>query len=547
MILDHLGRPIDMAAIREPQTSRTAHLHREFDQHPARGLTPQRLQAILGQAELGDLVSQLELADDIEERDGHIYAELGKRRGAITSLAWDVHPPDKATPAEQSLAAEVREWLHGLPEFADVLLGMMDAVLKGFAMHELVWSPQSDGRRNVLRPAFTFQPQRMFTTSGNRRELMLRSLAPPKGAVADAAGMPAMPAEPLQPFAWLAHVHHSRTGYLTRNSLCRVLAWPYLFKNYSIRDLAEFLEIFGLPLRLGKYPAGASREEKATLLQAVVNIGHNAAGIIPQGMALEFQEAAKGSEGPFVAMWDRMEAMESKVILGQTLTSGEGAHGSLALAKVHNEVRMDIRNADARQVEQSINAQLVRAYCLLNHAGTDPHRLPRFEFDTGEAEDLKSFADNLPKLAKAGMQIGVDWAHKKLRIPKAEGAEAVLQGDGPAAAPGQVPEPAARQPGRRPAAAPLANQVPALRDALDDLVDEATADWRPQLAPLVEPLLAELEKSVAAGESLAAFAARMPQLVQRMDSKPMADALARASFPARLAGEADLDLSGEDA
>ncbi len=568
MILDHNGQPIDLAAIksqlREPQTARVAHLHREFDSHPARGLTPARLQAILGRAEQGDLVGQLELADDIEERDGHVFAELSKRRGAISALAWDVHAPDNATPAEEALAAEVDEWLEGMPEFGDVLLAMMDAVLKGFAMHEMVWAPEG----KVLRPSFTFMPQRMFTTSANRRQLMLRSLAPPAGMGADLLGLPPVAAEPLQPFAWLSHVHQSRSGYLTRNSLCRVLAWPYLFKNYAVRDLAEFLEIFGLPLRLGKYPAGASREEKATLLAAVVNIGHNAAGIIPQGMALEFEEAAKGSEGPFTAMWDRMEAMESKVILGQTLTAGEGKSGTQALGKVHNEVRMDIRNADARQIELTINAQLVRAYCLLNRAGIDPKRLPRFEFNTGEPEDLQEYADNLPKLAQAGLQIGVAWAHKKLRIPKAEAGEDVLKGPPEPLAPvapgaggpqGATPAPAPAPPAptkapkgaKAPTKAPLAAQpaatAPAPRDAIDDLVDAALADWRPQLAPLVSPLLVELDKAVAAGESLAAFAARLPQLVQRMDSDPLADHLARAAFGARLAGEADLDLSGEDA
>ena len=566
MILDHHGQPIDLAKIREPQTARVAHLHREFDSHPARGLTPARLQSILGRAEQGDLIGQLELADDIEERDGHVFAELGKRRGAISALGWDVHAPDNASPAEEALAAEVDEWLEGLPEFGDVLLGMMDAVLKGFAMHEMVWVP--DGK--ALRPSFTFMPQRMFTTSANRRQLMLRSLAPPATAAPDPYGLPPVAAEPLQPFAWLSHVHQSRSGYLTRNSLCRVLAWPYLFKNYAVRDLAEFLEIFGLPLRLGKYPAGASREEKATLMQAVVNIGHNAAGIIPMGMALEFQEAAKGTEGPFVAMWDRMEAMESKVILGQTLTAGEGKSGTQALGKIHNEVRMDIRNADARQIENTINAQLVRAYCLLNHAGIDPKRLPRFEFDTGEPEDLQEYADNLPKLAQAGLQIGVEWAHKKLRIPKAEAGEEVLKGPPAPVAAGAVPgdpkndpknitdKPATpapkspappKPPAKPPAAAPLAAlpAAPAPRDAIDDLVDEAAADWRPKLAPLVGPLLAELDKAVAAGESLQSFAARMPQLVQRMDSTPLADALSAAAFAARLAGEADIDLSGADA
>ncbi|MFP3599880.1 DUF935 family protein, partial [Chryseobacterium sp. SIMBA_029] len=61
-----------------------------------------------------------------------------------------------------------------------------------------------------------------------------------------------------------------------------------------MRDLAEFLEIYGLPMRLGTYPGGATEDEKFTLLRAVMDIGHRAAGIIPQGMQIDFKEAAKG-------------------------------------------------------------------------------------------------------------------------------------------------------------------------------------------------------------------------------------------------------------
>ncbi|MCO7025451.1 DUF935 family protein, partial [Vibrio paracholerae] len=92
------------------------------------------------------------------------------------------------------------------------------------------------------------------------------------------------------------------SGYLSRRGLVRVLAWPFLFKNYSVRDLAEFLEIYGLPIRLGKYPEGATEKEKATLLRAVMSIGHNAGGIIPKGMDIDFQNAADGQSDPFMAM-----------------------------------------------------------------------------------------------------------------------------------------------------------------------------------------------------------------------------------------------------
>jgi phage gp29-like protein len=44
--------------------------------------------------------------------------------------------------------------------------------------------------------------------------------------------------------------------------LHRVLSWSFLFKNYGIRDVMEFLETYGLPSKIGKYPSGATEKEK---------------------------------------------------------------------------------------------------------------------------------------------------------------------------------------------------------------------------------------------------------------------------------------------
>jgi len=568
MILDHNGQPIDLAAelanAREPQTSRVGHLQREFDEHPSRGLTPARLSAIMTAAERGDLVPQIELADDMEERDAHLYAELNKRRGTITGLDWSIEPPENASAEEKSLAEEVRDWLdmidveaNGVHGGIDLAVSIMtDAILKGFSPQEMVWGVESDGSgRKVQVPRLTAQPQRWFTSSADRRRFLLRS----RDMIDATEDLPAVMGQELQPLAWLMHVHPARNGYVARMSLSRVLFWPYLFKNYSVRDLAEFLEIHGLPLRLGKYASGATDKEKLLLLQAVTQIGHNAAGIIPQSMAIEFQKAAEGSEGPFISMWDHMDAAESKAILGQTLSASEGQHGTQALGQVHNEVRMDIRDADARLIEQSFTRQLLMPLVLVNRPGANLRRLPRLCFDTGEAEDLGLYAENLPKLATAGVKIGVRWVAEKLRIPEPEDGEEVMRAAPPPAAPGAVPpggklppadtktQAAARAAltaallkslaGGKPAPAPA---PPA--DLIDQLVAEQTAQWQPLLGPLIEPLLAELDKAVAAGESLQAWAARLPDLIRLMDAQAITDDLARAAFAAHLAGQADLDL-----
>ena len=549
-ILDQHGQPIDVGRLREPQTSETGWLHREFENHPARGLTPSRLGQVLLQAEQGDLLDQIDLADDIEERDGHTYAELSKRKGAVSALEWDLVEPENASAAEKTQTAQLREWMRAIPDFEDVLHGMMDGVLKGYALHEMVW--KLEGR--ALLPSLSFRPQRWFTLDQRREGLLLRSQTEQQPAV---GSLPAVMGEPLRSFAWLQHVPRSRNGYLARTSLVRVLAWPYIFKNYSVRDLAEFLEIYGLPLRLGQYPAGASDQEKRTLLRAVTEIGHNAAGIIPQGMKVDFQNAAQGTHVPFLSMMTFMDAVESKVILGQTLTASEGQNGTQALGNVQNEVRMDIRAADVRQVEGTITRQLIHPMAVLNISGIDPRRLPRFKLDIGEAEDIKQYADALPTLAKSGMKIGIEWAHEKLRIPMAQDGEEILQGP-PDPQPLGAPEPGAALDTTKPPPAkpkPPAKEAlagalpapPADRDAIDDLVDEALADWQAALNPMVEPLLAEIDKAIAKGETPDELRARLPELGRLVDGTQLAQQLARIQFVARLAGEADLSVNPHEA
>jgi phage gp29-like protein len=95
--------------------------------------------------------------------------------------------------------------------------------------------------------------------------------------------------------------------------------------------------------------SGATDQDKDALFEALVMLGHNAAGIIPQGTDIDFKSAASGQADPFVAMMDWCERTVSKVILGATLTSqADGKTSTNALGNVHNDVRHDILVADAR-------------------------------------------------------------------------------------------------------------------------------------------------------------------------------------------------------
>ncbi len=408
---------------KEQQTAALLHLQREIAAHPARGLTPARIARILDEAENGDIRAQAELFEDMEEKDGHIAAELGKRRRALL-LPWQVLPPDQPTAAEKALTDKLRELMDGVPAFDDMLYDMTDAIGKGFAALEIEWHKAGGW---WLPASITHRPQSWFLLHrGERQELRLRTGATqPDGS----------PGEPLLPYGWLVHTHRAKSGWLERSALMRQLVWPYLFKNYSVGDLAEFLEIYGIPVRVGRYPASASKEEKATLMRALVGIGHNAAGIIPEGMALEFLDAARGDPAAFQLMMDWCERTQSKVILGGTLTSSaDGKTSTNALGQIHNEVRHDIRDSDIRQLNNTLTCGLLHAIATVN--GLMPpegaRRAPVLRLKLEETEDLATFAQALPALVNIGMQIPVQWAQERLGIPQPKAGEEVLRPAAPA-------------------------------------------------------------------------------------------------------------------
>ncbi len=518
-ILDHRGEPFEADRLTEPQTAHLAQLRAEYENHPSRGLTPAKLARILQAAERGDLVAQHELFQDMEEKDGHLFSAMQTRRLALQGLDWDVVAPEDATPAEQEMAEFAKAALKGMRDFSDLIFDMTDAIGHGYAALELEWA-LVDGQRLPVNAVH--RPQSWLTlptTPGlDRNELRLRDNS------ADG--------EQLWPFGWIVHHHRARSGYVSRSGLFRVLAWPFLFKNYAVRDLAEFLEIYGLPLRLGTYSPAASKDDKATLLRAVVGIGHDAAAIIPAGMAIDFKSAAQGDNKVFDSMVALMERTMSKAILGGTLTSGEGEHGTQALGNVHNELRHDLRDADAKQLAASLTRQLIYPILAINKGLSDVRRCPCLVFDTQEPEDLKLYSDAVPKLVNAGMRIPQTWAHDKLKIPQAQKDEAVLTPT-VAASGGPIEPPTS---GNRSRPSPQRAGQAEAQDELDELADAMLGEWEDALGELVQPAL----DAAANAGSLEEFRAVLEDQLAEIEPAKLAKLLATGQFGARAWGQLNL-------
>lgn len=374
------------------------------------GLTPKRLRGILELADQGDILEQHLLFADMEDRCEHLAAEMGKRKRALLTLDWEILPGRANDARAARIAAAVREQFDAVNGFEDLLMDLADGIGHGFSACEIEWNYRYGLH---LPAAFHFRPQSWFQVlREDRNQLRLRN-GKPDG-------------EELWPFGWIVHTHRSRSGWLPRCGLFRTVAWAYLIRSYALEANIRYVQVHGLPFRLGKYPPGSREEDRRALYNALRTLGQDAAGIIPQGMDILFETPASSSQDLAGALISRCELGMSKAILGGTLTSqSDGAASTNALGRVHDRVRRDLTISDAMQIASTLSRQLLAPLAVLNCGVSDPRLLPWFRFDTREAEDIATFAQALPALASV-MKISARWAHDKLKIPEAENENDIL-------------------------------------------------------------------------------------------------------------------------
>lgn len=524
-IVDQFGRPIEAA--KRPDTDRfaVATVFDRWSTYPSRGLTPERLTAILTEADEGDVVRQCELGSEIEEKDAHVASQLQTRRLAVLGLDREVLPTGDEDLSQRAadLCNEALERLDG-----DDLLGdLLDAVLQGWSCSEILWET---GTKALPRAVVWIEPGRFLW---ERQVIRLRTdREPVRGEI--------LPAN-----KFILHVHKARSGLPARGGLLRTVAWLYLFKNWSVKDWSAYLETYGMPIRLGKYQPGTPKEEVDKLLSALVSIASNAAGVIPNTADIQFVEAGKqgGSSGDvFERMAAWCERGISKAILGQTLTSDTtGATGTFAAGSVHNEVRHDLTEADAKALAKTVRRDLFRPVVGFNLGWDVAERvLPLLRFDVSQPEDQEKKARTYSILRRdVGLRIGAAHVREKFGIPE-PGKDEELVGELAAVTPPPpAPEKLALKAGTPTGAQAHKAPAPATADPVQALVDGLAEAARQEGGAAMSKMAEELTRLVADAKDFDELRDRVLAAYSQMDPAELQDVLARAMAMADLGGRAN--------
>jgi len=331
----------------------------------------------------------LKIYDEIK-RDPKAAACLTKRNKHLVAREWEVEPASPA-PRDVEAADFVRETLKTLPfdRISEDLSG--GAILKGFAVSEVVWKRD---RNRIVPERIVSHDQRRFAF-GQDWKPRLRTWTNMNDGVE------------LPDRKFIVH----RQGVVGNNpyglGLGHQLFWAVLFKREGIAFWLHFLDKFAGPTAVAQTPYGMLSEEQNELLNKLSAIRTASAITVPMGTDVKFLEAVRSgsvSYQEWLEYWDKQIAI---CILGETLTTDIGPSGSRAAAETHAGILDMLVDSDGDDLSDTLYEQLLTWMVEYNFPGAGVPRgwrvRPKNEKEKAETRKAKAEAASSQNAALVGI------------------------------------------------------------------------------------------------------------------------------------------------
>jgi len=458
----------------------------------------------------------LKLYDEVD-RDPHAGSVLQTRYLSVVGKDWSIAPAiageaqgarrkAQGETQNQKIADFVSAALVNI-NFDQARMELLQGILYGFYVAEVIWTV----RDGMIVPAkLRAKHPRRFSFSIDRE---LRLLTPSN----------MIEGEPVPDRKFIQFTYGSSDNPYGKG-LGQKLWWPVWFKKNGIKFWLVFLEKFGMPTGVGKYPPGTEPAQQQALLDAIDAI-HSETGVkIPDNMAIELLEATRTGTVTYESLCEYMDKQISKAVLGQTGTT-EGTPGKLGNESTQDETKDDITEADADLLDECLNNTLIRWIVDYNFPGVTEY--PKIQTRVEAEKDLKPLADRDMLLTRdIGLPVGKRYFYETYNIPEPEEGEDIVtpnkgiqQGSVPA---GQFAETTNKYHNRF-------SQANA-----DKLSQQGAIDGQEAISVLLAPVLTVIENA----KSFEEIGEKIYGLYPDLDTREFQDLLAKAMFAAGLTGYA---------
>lgn len=358
----------------------------------------------------------LKLYDEVD-RDAHAGSVLQTRGLAVVGKEWEVLPAQStivkgvptSTDRDKEIADHVADTLENC-NFEQARQELLQAVLYGFHVGEILWQ-YADGKLSIEK-IIGKHPRRFSFTMERELRLLTPSNMIDGETVPDRKFIVFTYGDSDNPYG---------------KGLGRKLWWPVWFKKHGIKFWLVFLEKYGIPTAVGKYPSGTLPEQQQALLDAIDAIQNETGVKIPDTMAIDLLEATRQGNATYEGLCNYMDRQISKAVLGQTATT-EGTPGKLGNEDAQDDVRQDLVEADADFLDECFNNTLIR--WIVDYNFPDVTAYPKIVTHAARKPDLKERSEIDKTVTKdIGVPVPTKYFYETYNIPEpAEGEDVVMPG-----------------------------------------------------------------------------------------------------------------------
>lgn len=195
----------------------------------------------------------------------------------------------------------------------------------------------------------------------------------------------------LDPSRIVFHKHPIDIGEITDFSLASKLVWYFSIKHLTLAHNLAYFDNVATPPLIAK-----SSGNEDELINTLYTLKSACVGVFDKDDVVEYLKV--DNKADFLAFIEYLDRQIATLILGNTLSTGEGKNGSRAQSEVHENRQTDILKFDARLIEKSITAYLNRLE-KLNFANA---KGVVFTFDLKQKKNLLDLSAVVKNLSDSG-------------------------------------------------------------------------------------------------------------------------------------------------
>jgi len=305
--------------------------------------------------------------------DDQVKAALNLKKGAMLSTGWEIVSASDA-PEDKKIRNFVEDVFTNLDtlygSFDDVLFEILSAFDFGFSISEILWNILDRGEfkgKVGLRTIKSRRPHSFGFDMDEHDNLLKNGIVQRE--------------DRFDPNKFLIYTFQKEFGNFYGLSDLRAAYRPWWMKDNIMKWWAIYLERFGVPLTIGKYPSTHPRASDIDTLRDILqNLQANTSMTFPDVFEIEFKEASGRGSDVFKGAVEEMNLAIARSLLVPSLlgVSTQQDTGSFSQSRKHFDIFLIVIDDARRDVQEDvIQNQLITRLVDFNFQVDE---YPQFEF-----------------------------------------------------------------------------------------------------------------------------------------------------------------------